>query len=144
MRYRALGLTLGLAACSGGLLKAVTEPPSGLSVSVSSTFVPGIVPTSGSIFGKGDSVVAIISRPAVCGKTLSADAGTVDAGLVVTVVLTSEGVQSCAPLNGMTTYRAVVHGVPSGSYDASAHVRLAGLGGNSDTTVARATIPLPQ
>lgn len=143
MRYRGLALTLGLAGCSSGLLAALTEAPSGLAVTLTSSFAPGIVPTSGSIEGKGDSVVAIVSRPATCGKTVSADAGTTDGGLVVTVIFTSEGVQSCAPLNGMTTYRAVVHSVPTGAYDASAHVRFAGIGGNSDTTVARATVRLP-
>jgi len=142
MQKRALVLMLVLAGCSGGLLQAVSEPPSGLSVTVTSSFLPGIVPTTGSITGKGDSVVAIVSRPATCGKTLSADAGTTNGALVVTVVLTADAVQSCAPLNGMTTYRAVAHGVPAGTYDASAHVRLAGLA-NVDTSAAHATIVLP-
>lgn len=143
MRYRGLALTMGLAGCSSGLLASLAEAPSGMAVTVTTSFVPGIVPTTGSIDGKGDSVVAIVSRPATCGKTLSADAGTTEGALVVTVVLTAEGVQNCAPLNGMTTYRAVVHRVPTGAYDASAHVRFAGIGGNSDTTVARATVTLP-
>jgi hypothetical protein len=134
---------LGLAGCSAGLLESVTEPPSGLVVNVTTTFSSGIVPTTGSIIGAGDSVVALVSRPATCGKTLTADAGATNGSLVITIVLTSEGVQTCLPVNGMTTYRAVVRGLPAGAYDASAHVRFAGLGGNADTTVARATVVLP-
>jgi len=74
---------------------------------------------------------------------LSADAGTQGTELIVTIVLTADAVQSCSPLNGMTTYRAAVHGLAAGTHDASVHVRLQTLGVNSDTTVAHATITLP-
>jgi len=74
---------------------------------------------------------------------LTADAGTKGDELVVTVVLTADAVQSCAPLNGMTTYRAAVHGLAAGTRTASVHVRLETLGARLDTLVARATITLP-
>jgi hypothetical protein len=136
-------VVLALAGCSSGLLEASTEPPTGVPVTVTTSFAAGILPTSGSVTGKADSVVAIVSRPATCGKTLSADAGTRGAELVVTIVLTADAVQSCSPLNGMMTYRAAVHGLPAGTRDASIHVRLQTLGTNSDTSVAHATITLP-
>jgi hypothetical protein len=136
-------LMLGLAGCSSGLLEASTQPPSGLDVAVTTSFSAGIVPTSGSVTGKGDSLVAIVSRPATCGRTLSADAGTRDTELVVTIILKADAVQSCSPLNGMTTYRAAVHGLSAGAREASVHVRLETLGVNSDTLVAHAAIALP-
>jgi hypothetical protein len=136
-------LILGLAGCSAGLLEAVTEPPSGLPVTLTTTFTPGIVPTSGSIAGAADSVVAVISTPATCGRTVSADAGDMAAGLVVTVTLSMSGVQNCAPLNGMSVYHAIVHGVAAGAHNVSAHLRFVTNGAVSDTTVAQATITLP-
>ena len=143
MRGRAIVLLFGLGACSAGLLEASGEPPSGYGVGLTTTFSQGIVPTSGSIFGAGDSVIATVTRPATCGRTVSAVAGTSDAGLVITLMLAASGVQNCTPLNGMTTYRAALHGIPAGSYDASVHVRLMTNGANSDTAVARATVRLP-
>jgi hypothetical protein len=47
---------LGLAGCSSGLLEASTQPPTGLDVAVTTSFSAGIVPTSGSVTGKGDSL----------------------------------------------------------------------------------------
>ena len=143
MRSYLTGVMLGLAGCSSGLLEASTQPPTGIDVALTTSFSAGIVPTSGSVTGKGDSLVAIVSRPATCGRTLSADAGTKGTELVVTIVLKADAVQSCSPLNGMTTYRAAVHGLSTGTRDASVHVRLQTLGVNSDTSVARATITLP-
>src|SRR5436190_7619951 len=143
MRRGVILSVLALAACSRGLLDATTEPPTGIPVVVTTSFSPGIVPTSGSVVGKGDSVVATVIRPATCGRTLSANAGTMGADLVVTIVLSADAVQSCAPLNGMTTYRAAVHGLAPGTRDASVHVRLETLGSRSDTTVAHATVALP-
>jgi hypothetical protein len=143
LRTRAALLMVGLAGCSAGLLEAVTNPPTGLPVTLTTTFTPGIVPTSGSIAGAADSVVAIVSSPATCGRTLSADAGETVAGLLITITLSMSGVQNCAPLNGMTSYHAVVHGVPAGSHNVSAHLRLVTNGAVSDTTVAQATITLP-
>lgn len=143
MRQCAIIIMLALAACSSGLLEATTEAPTGIPVVVTTSFLPGIVATSGSVVGKGDSVVATVTRPATCGRTLSADAGTVGAELVITIVLTADAVQSCSPLNGMTTYRAAVHGLTPGAREASAHVRLKTLGAQSDTTVARTTVVLP-
>jgi len=142
--HRCIVLTmLALAACSSGLLDASTQRQLAFPVVVTTSFVPGIVPTSGSVAGKGDSVVGIVSRPATCGRTLRAEAGTNGAEIVITIILTADVVQSCSPLNGMTTYRAAVHGLSSGTRDASVHVRLETLGTNSDTSVARATISLP-
>jgi hypothetical protein len=143
MRPLAALLIIGAAACSSGLLEASTTPPNGLPVSVTTSFVPGIVPASGSITGKGDSVVALVSWPAVCNRTVSADAGTTDAGLVITILLTSQGVQNCSPLNGMTLYRASVHGVPAGTINASAHIRLLTNGANSDSSIVATTLRLP-
>jgi hypothetical protein len=143
MRPLAVLFMLGAAACSGGLLEASTDAPSGLPVSVTSTFVPGIVPASGTITGKGDSVVALVSWPAVCNRTLSSDAGIASSGLVITILLTSQGIQSCAPLNGMTQYRAVVHGVPAGTIAASAHIRLVTNGANSDSSIVSTSVKLP-
>ena len=134
---------LALAGCSSGLLEELTEPPTGIPVVVTTSFAAGITATSGSLTGKGDSVIAIVTRPATCGRTLSADAGTANSELIVTIVLSSDAVQSCAPLNGMTTYRAAVHGLAPGTREASVHVRLETLGTRSDTSVARATIALP-
>jgi hypothetical protein len=143
MRLGAILTLLVLAGCSSGLLDATTEPPSGIPVVVTTSFSPGIVATSGSVIGKGDSIVATVTRPATCGSALSADAGTAGAELVVTIVLSADAVQSCSALNGMTTYRATVHGLPAGTRDASVHVRLETLGSRSDTTVAHATVALP-
>jgi hypothetical protein len=134
---------LGLAGCSSGLLEESTEPPTGIDVALTTSFSAGIVPTSGSVLGKGDSVVAIVSRPATCGRTLSAEAGTRGTELIVTIILKADAVQSCSPLNGMTTYRAALHGLSAGTRDASVHVRLETLGTNADTTVAQTTIALP-
>jgi hypothetical protein len=134
---------LALAGCSAGLLEATTEPPSGIPVAITTSFTVGITPTSGSVTGKGDSVVAIVTRPATCGRTLSAEAGTLKSELVVTIVLSSDAVQSCAPLNGMTTYRAAIHGLTAGTREASVHVRLETLGNKADTSVAHATVTLP-
>jgi len=139
-----LVLGVAVAGCSSGLLEQSTSPPTGLFVNIDPTFSAGIVPTAGTIFGKGDSVVATVTRPATCGKTLSAEAGLTPVGaLVMTVVLTSEGVQNCSPLNGMTTYRMAVRGLPAGARDVSAHVRLVSNGSNSDTTVVQKTVVLP-
>ena len=143
MRHLAVLSIVLLAACSGGLLETSSAPPTGLPVSITSSFSAGIVPTSGTLTGKGDSVVALVLRPATCGRELSAEAGSTNAGLVITILLTSQGVQSCAPLNGMTLYRAVVHGVAAGTRDVSAHVRLVSNGANSDTTVVQTTLTLP-
>lgn len=143
MRSYLTSVMLGLAGCSSGLLEASTQPPTGFDVAVTTSFAVGIVPTSGSVTGKGDSLVAIVSRPATCGRTLSADAGTRDTELIVTIILKADAVQSCSPLNGMTTYRAAVHGLSAGTRDASVHVRLETLGTNLDTLVAHATIALP-
>jgi len=143
MRPIAVLCILGAAACSGGLLEASTQPPSGLPVSVTTSFVPGIVPATGTITGKGDSVVALVSWPATCNRTLSADAGNTGGGLVITVLLTAQGVQNCLPLNGMTQYRAVVHGISTGTFTASAHVRLLTNGANSDSSIVSATVKLP-
>ena len=138
-----LFVVAGVAACSSGLLDELTTAPTGVPVVLSTAFTPGIVATSGTITGKGDSVVALVTRPATCGRTETADAGSTAAGLVITISLTSTGVQNCAPLNGMTTYRAVVHGIAPGVFNASAHVRLVSNGTNSDTTVVEATVKLP-
>ena len=143
MRRLGVVLILGAAACSGGLLEASTAPPSGLPVTVTTTFAPGIVPATGTITGKGDSVVALVSWPATCNRTQSAEAGMTTGGLVITILLTAQGVQNCAPLNGMTLYRAAVHGVGAGTFVASAHVRLLTNGANSDSTVAQASVTLP-
>ena len=144
MRHLAVLFILGAAACSSGLLEASTAPPSGLPVSVTSSFVPGVVPASGTITGKGDSVVAVFSWPAVCNRTMSSDAGIATNGnLVITVLLSSQGVQNCSPLNGMTSYRAAVHAVPAGVINASAHIRLVTNGANSDSTIVAATLGLP-
>jgi len=143
---RRLGVLLmvgAAAACSGGLLEASTAAPSGLPVSVTTSFVPGIVPAAGTITGKGDSVVAVVSWQAVCNRTQSADAGMTDGGLVITILLTAQGVQNCLPLNGMTQYRAAVHGVPAGTFVASAHVRLLTNGANSDSSIVTTTVKLP-
>jgi len=133
----------GVVACSSGLLNELTGAPTGYPVLLSTSFTPGIVATSGTITGKGDSVVALVSRPAVCGRTQAADAGLTAGELVITITLTSQGVQNCLPLNGMTTYRAVVHGVSAGLVTASAHVRMISNGANSDTTVVQSTFTLP-
>ncbi len=133
----------GVAACSSGLLNELTTSPTGYPVLLSTTFTPGVVATSGAITGKGDSVVALVTRPAVCGRTQSADAGLAAGELVITITLTAQGVQNCLPLNGMTTYRAVVHGVSGGLVTASAHVRISSNGANSDTTVVQSTFTLP-
>ena len=143
MRPLAVLFILGAAACSGGLFEASTAPPSGLPVAVTSSFIPGVVPASGTITGKGDSVVALFSWPVVCGRSLSSDAGLTSGGLVITVLLTSQGVQNCLPLNGMTMYRAVVHGVPAGTINASAHIRLLTNGANSDSSIVSTTLTLP-
>jgi hypothetical protein len=143
MRHFAVLLIVGAAACSSGLLEESSNPPSGLPVTVSTTFTPGILPATGSITGKGDSVVALISWPAVCGRTVSADAGTTSSGLAITVLLSADGVQSCTPLNGMTLYRAVVHGVSAGTTRASAHLRLVTNGANVDSTIVTSTVSLP-
>lgn len=143
MRPIAVLCILGAAACSGGLLETSTQPPSGLPVSVTTNFVPGIVPATGTITGKGDSVVALVSWPATCNRTLSAEAGNTGGGLVITVLLTAQGVQNCLPLNGMTQYRAAVHGVPAGTFTASAHVRLLTNGANSDSSIVSTTLKLP-
>jgi hypothetical protein len=143
MRPIAVLAILGAAACSGGLLEASTAPPSGLPVTITSSFIPGIVPASGTITGKGDSVVALVTWPAVCGRSLSADAGTNAGGLVTTILLASQGVQNCQPLNGMTRYRASVHGVPAGTLSASAHIRLLTNGANLDSNVVTSTVTLP-
>jgi hypothetical protein len=134
---------LALGGCSSGLLEASTEPPSGIPVAVTTSFSVGITATNGSIAGKGDSLIAIVTRPATCGRTLKGDAGTVGSELVVTIVLSADAPQACLPLNGMTTYRAAVHGLAAGTREASVHVRLETLGTRSDTSIARATITLP-
>ena len=133
----------GVAACSSGLLNELSTSPTGIPVLLSTTFSPGIVATSGTITGKGDSVVALVTRPAVCGRTQGADAGIAGGELVITITLTSQGVQNCVPLNGMTTYRAVVHGISGGLVTASAHLRLISNGANSDTVVAQSSFTLP-
>jgi hypothetical protein len=143
MRRFGVVCALGAAACSGGLLEASTAPPSGLPVSVTTTFVPGIVPAAGTITGKGDSVIAVVTWPATCNRTQTADAGMSAGGLVITILLTAQGVQNCLPLNGMTQYRAAVHGVPAGTFIASAHVRLLTNGANSDSSIVSATVKLP-
>jgi len=146
MRHRGLILLIGVAVagCSSGLLEQSTSPPTGLFVNIDPTFSAGIVPTTGAIFGKGDSVVATVTRPATCGKTLSGEAGLTPVGaLVMTVVLTAEGIENCTPLNGMTTYRLSVHSLPAGARDVSVHVRLVNNGANSDTTVVQKTVVLP-
>jgi len=143
MRPLAVLFILGAAACSSGLLETSTAPPSGLPVAVTTTFVPGIVAASGTITGKGDSVVALVSWPAVCNRDLSSDAGITSGGLAITILLTAQGIQTCTPLNGMTMYRAVVHGVPAGTINASAHIRLVTNGANSDSSVVTTTVILP-
>ena len=143
MRRLGVLCVLGAAACSSWLLEASTEAPSGLPISVTTSFVPGIVPATGTITGKGDSVVAIVSWPATCNRTQTADAGMTDGGLVITILLTAQGVQNCLPLNGMTQYRAAVHGVAAGTFVASAHVRLLTNGANSDSSIVSATVKLP-
>jgi hypothetical protein len=62
-------VVLGVAGCSDGLLEASTQPPTGVDVAITTSFSPGIRPTSGSVAGKGDTLVAIVSRPATCGRT---------------------------------------------------------------------------
>jgi len=143
MRHLAILFAVGAAACSGGLLEASTAAPSGLPVSFTTTFVPGVSPAAGTITGKGDSVVALVTWPAVCNRTTSAEAGTTSGGLVITILLTSQGVQNCSPLNGMTLYRASVHGVSAGTMTASAHVRLVTNGANIDSTIVSSTVKLP-
>ena len=143
MRHLAVLLIVGAAACSAGLLEEKSTPPSGLPVSVSSTFSPGIVPATGSITGKGDSVVALVSWPAVCNRTLSSAAGTTTAGLAITILLTADGVQNCTPLNGMTQYRAVVHGLSAGSISTTAHLRLVTNGANLDSIIVSKAVTLP-
>ena len=144
MRHLAVLLIVGAGACSSGLLEASMAPPSGLQMNLTSSFVPGIVPASGTITGKGDSVVAVFTWPAVCNRTTTSDAGIATNGsLVITVLLTSQGVQNCLPLNGMTQYRAAVHGVPAGAVNASAHIRLVTNGANSDSSIVATTVSLP-
>jgi hypothetical protein len=87
MRQYLTIVILGLAGCSSGLLEASTEPPTGIDVALTTSFSAGIVPTTGSVVGKGDSLVAIVTRPATCGRTLSADAGTKGTELIVTIIL---------------------------------------------------------
>ena len=143
MRPLGVLLVLGSAACSGGLFEASTAPPSGLPVSVTTSLVPGIVPATGTITGAGDSVVALVSWPATCNRTQTADAGMTAGGLVITVLLTAHGVQNCLPVNGMTLYRASVHGVAAGTFVASAHVRLLTNGANLDSSIVSTTVKLP-
>lgn len=143
MRRLGVLFIVGAAACSSGLLEASTEAPSGLPISVTTTFIPGVVPATGTITGKGDSVVAVMTWPATCNRTQTADAGMTDGGLVITILLTAQGVQNCSPLNGMTQYRAAVHGVAAGTFVASGHVRLLTNGANSDSSIVSATVKLP-
>jgi hypothetical protein len=141
MRRRAVLLLLGLGACSGSLVDNADN--GAFPVAVTTTFSAGATAISASISGAGDSVVAVVTQAATCGKTLDASASASGKILVVTVALSASVPQSCSPLFGTTTYRVAAHGVRAGTYDASALYRLIFAGNNTDTTMARATISLP-
>ena len=144
MRYRALVVLVGLVGCSSGLLEATSQPPSGLPVTVTSNVASSVVsPTTGTITGKGDSIVAVVTRPSTCGRSVSALAGEAGTSVVITILLTAQGVQNCDPVPGMTTYRAVATRVSGGLHDASVRIRLVTNGAVSDTTIVRTNIVLP-
>jgi hypothetical protein len=141
MRRRAVLLLLGLGACSGSLVDNGDNVA--LPVAVTTTFSEGATAIGASISGAGDSVVAVITQPATCGKTLDASASANGKTLLISVALSASVPQSCSPLFGTTTYRVAAHSVRAGTYNASALYRLVFAGNITDTTMARATITLP-
>jgi hypothetical protein len=142
MRRHAVLILLGLGACSDSTAET-SDSSGGLPVAVTTTFTAAATTTSAAISGAGDSVVAVVTQPATCGKTLDASANANGKTLVVTIALTAPGPQNCSPLFGTTTYRVAAHAVPAGTYNATALYRLVFAGNVTDTTVARATISLP-
>ena len=143
MRRRAVLLLFVLGACSGSVVETPDPSTGGLPIAVTTTFTEGSTATSASITGAGDSVVAVVTQPATCGKTLDASANATGKTLVIMVALSASSPQSCSPLFGTTTYRVAAHSVRAGTYNASALYRLVFAGNITDTTLARATITLP-
>jgi hypothetical protein len=116
------------------------------------TVVVGPVsPPTAAIDGAGDQVVATIVRPAVCGYENGASATLDHGSLTVTVSLISHGPFACDPVNGSFTYRVVVDGAPSGTYDAALqfHLQLESVLASDfylipfDSTVARNRVSIP-
>jgi hypothetical protein len=132
-----------MGACSNSVVETADSSNGGLPVAVTTTFSGGATATGASIAGAGDSVVAVVTQPATCGKTLSANANAASKALVITIALTASSPQSCSPLFGTTTYRVAAHAVPPGTYAATVLYRLVFAGNIADTTMARATISLP-
>ena len=126
-------------ACSG--VEPNVPTVVGVTLTTSTTTPP--LPASASIKGSGDSAVAIVVTAATCGKTPSADAALSAGRLIITITLTAFAPQTCDPIFGSTTYRAVAHGLAPGTYHASVDYRYVFGTTISDSTMARATITLP-
>ena len=103
-----------IAACSG-----VMEPPSGLPVDLAETGGPP-VPSSVSIVGAGDSVIATVILPLACGTTTTAAAALSQGQLIITLVFTYQNL-ACLAANGSATYTLTVHKIPPGRYTAIIH-----------------------
>ena len=103
-----------IAACSG-----VMEPPSGLPVDLAETGGPP-VPSSVSIVGAGDSVIATVIQPLTCGNSTTAAAALSQGQLIVTLVFTYQNV-ACLAANGSATYTLTVHKITPVRYNAILH-----------------------
>ena len=136
-------LALLLAASLAVACSSSVSPDASSGVTLTTTSSTPPLPSSASIRGAGDSVVATVVAAATCGKTLSADAAVTPGRLVITISLTATAPQNCLPIFASTTYRAVVHRLAAGSYDASVDYRSVFGTAVSDSTVARTTVALP-
>ena len=135
-------MMLALVAIAGCSATSGTEPPRALPATVGAQTVIPPQPPSASIAGAGDSIVAVMTVRATCGRTVGASADVSQHDLTMAVILTStSGVQTCDPINGSTIYRVATHGVPPGAYNVRAYFRLAPSG--ADTVMATRALMLP-
>ena len=126
-----------LIACQSSTAPAVILP---VELSVTGVVVS---PPSAAIVSVGDQVVATIVGRSVCGSESGASAALDHGKLTVTVSLISELSSACSATSGTLIYRVTVDGAPSGTYDATLHLRVQGFSSSVDSTLATSRVTIP-
>lgn len=129
-----------LLACSGD----VTEPPSGLPVTLTTSAAPAGARPAPSITATGDSVVAVAVLSTSGCYRYAVEAGQRSGALVLTITATETG-QACLAVLMSSTFRVVAHQAPRGPYDAVLQQRTVPVSGAAavPTELVRASVAVP-
>lgn len=129
----ALATVLGGSACHDS-----TAPAAALPVEFRRGFAT--LATSARIDASGRDVIGIMVRPLPCNFQSGGSATLAGSRLDIVITLIDLGPVPCAVLPGSSVDSVVVHGVPTGAYDAALHLRVVSGATTVDSTIARQTV----